>query len=275
MKNIIFKIKFRYRRYKNKKNLKRFFDSGHVASIKKKNRESLAIVENWMPEAIYNDSVFHYGIPKDILPLINDVIDDNVTYSDIMVYLMGKLKWPLSYLEIGVSAGKNLLQIASAVSNSRITGMDIEDINPVIEEHFEFYSKYSWPSQSELRKKDSSLSAFGFNKNSIKYLCSDEFDETGWKELIGDKYNAIFSDAMHTPEALAFEFDMLRKYSLLHSQEIILMYDDLSWNMDPAFLSIVEKMKNLYPHVHVYRFTTNGWINKKDHKIGIITTFLL
>ena len=244
-------------------------------AIKKGNRQTLNNVPNWIDKNVYDGSIFQYGVPNSILHLLNSEIDTNVTYTDIMVYLMEKLNQKLNYLEIGVSVGKNILQIASSFKNIKLTGMEIENINPILEDMFTKVDIKKWKSASTLKFSDSYLAKYSYNNNEINYLSTDEFDEQGWQQLKGEKFNAIFSDALHTPDALLFEFSMLKKYGLINEKEILILYDDLGGPMRETFLTIYEEVKKISPAVNCYQYITNGWVNIKEHHIGIITTIKL
>jgi hypothetical protein len=102
------------------------------AALKMRNRDALRIVESWIPES---GTVSHAGYGTACDPIWNiDLIKAETTYSDLLTFLISYLKEPISYLEIGVSVGKNFWQIYNACApGSYFCGVDAEEINPRLE----------------------------------------------------------------------------------------------------------------------------------------------
>jgi hypothetical protein len=265
------KFKHKLKIVKAKRQLALYFPEKLIKEAKHINRESLGKINSWIDHSTIENSVFNYGIPLNLLPKLDLTIDYYTTYTDILAHLSAKLTNPIQYLEIGVSAGKNFWQLANFLQNARLTGMDIELINPVLESQFRFVEDYSWEGQPQLLRKNSSTSIYHYNTNNIQYHCMDEFDETGWSKMSGQKFNIFF----HDPKALWFEYEMIEKYNLLDETEFVMMWDDLGGNMASAFSEIHLEMQKRIQGLYKYQFITNGWMNDRTHQIGIITNIKL
>lgn len=241
------------------------------------NRQTLGMIDNWIDQEAFSKSCFQYGVPDFIRDDINKPIGNGVTYTDLMVYLSRKHFQNLSYLEIGVSVGKNFFQMLRAHDNGVFVGFDIEEINPILAGQLRFESSEEWatPSRS-IKKTASSLKNYEYNNLSVSYLCADVWDENSWAKLKGQKFNFIFSDALHTPEAILFEFEMLVKYDLLDSNFVI-FWDDLVGKMKNSFYKIIRKYDRQYNVADIYLLAINGWIgqNEGPHSVGIISNFKL
>ena len=107
-------------------------------------------------------------------------------------------------------------------------------------------------------------------------MSADVWDENSWARLKGQKFNMVFSDALHTPKAILFEFEMLVKYDLLDSQFII-FWDDLVGKMKNSFYRIIRKYDRQYQVKDIYLLSINGWIgqNEGPHTVGVISNFNL
>ena len=240
------------------------------------NRASLSSVDTWIDDAAMENSVFGYGIPAPIKPLTDLPINSDVIYTDIICYLIKRLQKPLSYLEIGVSVGKNFLQVVSAVDNAALTGFDIENINPVLESRFSNrLGVRSWePPATSMRKLPCSLAQYTSRSNKISYLTGDAFDTASWCQLAGQRYNFIYSDAFHSPDALLTEWEHLSQFNLIDPDSYMLMWDDLGGSMTDAFRLIVEQIRlkpELRPtRVALYRYS--GWNGQHEskHLFGLV-----
>lgn len=249
-----------------------------MTEIVKQNREGLQEVPDWFDRKAMEESCFQYGVPDFIRDKINKPLNDDFTYTDLMVALSRK-HFPnkLHYLEIGVSVGKNFYQLLKAVSNGEFTGFDIEEINPVLETKLTFQSKESWSSpRSSIKKTDSSVKTYSFDGNPVRYISGDVWDENSWKKLHGKKFNLIFSDALHSSDAILFEFEMIVKYDLL-DEKFLIFWDDLHGKMRKAFLNIVRKYNEKFMIKDVYLIQINGWIGQHEnqHPVGIISNIPL
>ncbi|RYE51051.1 MAG: hypothetical protein EOP48_18780 [Sphingobacteriales bacterium] len=244
-----------------------------------KNRHTLSTIENWLPEEVAARSYFNYGVPPQIKDLINLDVGSEMTYTDLIAYFSRHFA-SINYLELGVSIGKNFLQLSNVLKESKMTGFDIENINPVLESHFNFDSQIIWDTiESSIRKEKSSARTYhDVNQNRIKYLAADIWDESSWSKLKGEKFNIIFSDALHDPKALLWEFDMIKKYGLLDTQ-FMFLWDDLNHGLENSFFEIAQQLRDARgKSVDVYFFKVNGWLGKNyplQHDIGIVSNIKL
>lgn len=243
----------------------------------KKNREVLAEIPDWIDQNAFQNSCFDYGVPPYIRNEINKPLNEELTYTDLMIALANRHFETLNYLEIGVSVGKNFYQILRAVPQGNFTGFDIEEIHPVLARKLSFEGEEHWQTpQTSIKKNDSSLKRFFYEQNRVEYLCGDVWDENSWKKLAGKQYNLIFSDALHSAKAISFEFEMLVKYNLLADQFMI-FWDDLHGKMKRSFLNIVRKYDRQFSIEEVYLIDINGWVGQHEikHPVGIISNFNL
>jgi hypothetical protein len=251
--------------------LNRFRDNLETAvSI---NRETLNLIPCWLNEDIYKASIFQYGLPPHIRAFIDDPIDDSPTYTDLIVHLARQIR-SLSYLELGPSVGKNLLQVAKAVNDADITAVDIEDINPVLENQLERISTTNWPTMAgSKRTGPSTLTRYKLGGNSVEYVAGDLFDGATWERLRGKAFNLIFSDAFHSPEALLMEWENISRLQLLADGPFAMVWDDLTTDgMRRAFYEIAVAVTRRRPTSLVSLELLQGWVGKREdlHPIGII-----
>lgn len=250
-----------------------------LKTIKIKNRQTLLDVSKWLSEEQSINSYFNYGVPDQIKDLLDLGIGDEITYTDLLLYYSRKLK-NINYLELGVSVGKNFLQIASHLNKATLTGFDIENINTPIKDKFQYLDKLEWETFSgSLRKENSSLHRFEFNTNSVNYMAADIWDENSWSKLEGQKFNIIFSDALHDPKALLWEYEMIKKYNLL-DDNYIYMWDDLNNGLEKSFKTIAQDLqkKRKLTSDKVYLIKINGWLGQNypmKHDVGIVSNLTL
>ncbi|MDR1881216.1 MAG: class I SAM-dependent methyltransferase [Prevotella sp.] len=242
-----------------------------------KNRAILDTIDNWIDDRAFSESFFNYGAPDHIKKDINKKINTDITYSDIMVYIANKYFRTVNYLEIGVSVGKNFLQVINSCPGlANASGFDIENINPVLEKQLSLISEEKWDTLPNSIKKDrSSLRKYSFGKiPSINYLSGDVWDENNWAKMKNSSFNLIFSDALHTPEAIIFEFEMLVKYNLC-AEKFVIVWDDIVGGMQEAFFKIYRKYNKKFNAKEYYLINTNGWVGQyeQEHSIGIISNF--
>ena len=253
-----------------------FFNPVQISPIISRNRTTLSSVPHWIDPKVYEDSIFQYGLPSELIPLIDRPLNSETTYTDAICFLMTQLSQPVRYLELGVSVGKNFFQVASFLSNSSVTGFDIEEINPILEARLSGKTVDSrWATATaSMKKAESSLTSYTLGTNRVRYLSGDIFDENSWARLAGEKFNVVFSDAFHSPEALRFEYEMIKRYKLLDSGQFIMMWDDLGDDMTVEFLRIFRDMQAAHGlskgnlALNSYR----GWMGEyvRKHMIGII-----
>lgn len=259
-----------------KYNLQFPFSSDQLNCVILKNRESLDLINNWIDETSLSKSWYQYGIPDYIRDEINRKINTDITYSDIILLLSYLNFNRTNYLEIGVSVGKNFFQIANGVNKpSKIFGIDLEDINPILHEKFQFERQELWETPKEsLKKTKSSITYYKYQKSEITYLCADVWDIHCWEKLSNNKFNIIFSDALHTPQAILFEFEQIIKNNLL-DKKFVIIWDDMESEMKYTFYKIIRKYKRHLGIKETYLLTINGWIgeHERKHQVGLIANF--
>lgn len=90
-----------------------------------------------------------------------------------------------------------------------------------------------------------------------------------------NKFDIVFSDALHEPDAVRSEFELIIKNNL--KKEFLIYYDDLDFpGLENELYSIKSQLENsINREVNFYTFKIYGWIgqNEKLHKNGIITTY--
>ena len=240
-----------------------------------RNRASLGEVGDWIDEEAFAKSYFQYGVPGFLRPVINKPVGDAPTYTDLMALIAAKHFDQVNYLEIGVSVGKNFFQMLNILPKASLTAFDIEEINPVLARFLSAEGRTEWATPAKsIKKKASSLTKFSYQQKQVAYLSADVWDTNSWARLQGQKFNLVFSDALHTPEAILFEFEMLVKYGLL-DQKFIIVWDDLVGKMQRSFFRIIKKYNDVYGIKEVFLVDINGWVgeNEGPHSVGIISNF--
>lgn len=234
--------------------------------IIQKNRACLHSVENWIAPEDYRRSRAYYGCPPHVLPLLNLPIDEQPTYTDLLVYAAGRLAAPVSYLELGVSVGKNFYVLANTLSEATLIGFDWERINPRLEQRFEYVDG------------DRRLRWYRYRSNQVGYLQGDIASTEDWAALAGRRFNLILSDACHQPDMLRQEFAMLQRYELPDADGFVMVWDDLdrleSGPVTQALLEIsalLQRQPGPKP-ISSFRLALNGWLGQHEHKhtVGVI-----
>jgi hypothetical protein len=277
----IFKMFSIFKRRSKKLNLLTHFEIDNqdlLIKFSEINRESLRLIPNWIPANNFKNSYFNYGVPESIVNLLNLPLGRSITYTDLISYLVRDFK-AINYFEIGVSVGKNFYQLANQFKDSHLTGFDIENINPVLEDEFIYKNKIEWDLQiKSVRTEKATISEYDYKTNKIKYLAGDIWDESCWEKLDGHKFNVIFSDALHEPKALLWEYEMIKKYNLL-AMDFIFIWDDLNNGLEESFKEIImDFKKNEFQEYKSYLFKINGWLGENyplKHDVGILTNINL
>ncbi len=239
-------------------------DPVRFANVYLQNRTVLSRVKSWISTETLASSFWRYGVPLEWESSHTQELDctglpdaeAEITEADILGYLAGELG-NLRYLEIGVSVGKNFIQMCNQTNAEEIVGLDIEEINPALKSCF-VHSELLWRSTSsykaetisgKLADKYTSLIKLGGKeeKPSVYYVSADQFRDDTWERLAGKKFNMIFSDAIHSPAALRSELEFLLKYDLIDRQKFIMMWDDL-WDdgMQSAFLENAKTLCGIF-----------------------------
>lgn len=252
-----------------------WLDSEKMREFHGPNMVTMSKVSTWLDADALQKSIFQYGVPDEIRPLIDRPMGQGLTYTDAILSLSTRLRKPINYLEIGVSVGKNFLQMAESLNRASLTGFDIEEISPILGNRFRRESRADWPTApSSLKKTSSSLSEFAITPrgNRVSYLSGDVFDEHSWQRLRGRKFNLVFSDAFHSAEALKVEHEMLLRHDLLDQDEVIMMWDDLGGGMTDAFEKIAANLCKSRRSTSGDSFVAplKGWLgdNWGNHEVG-------
>ena len=225
------------------------------ASVYEQNRATLAGVRSWISDETLARSLWRYGVPVEwnekyvssIGQTGLEEIESEITAADILSFAARKLGLGICYLEIGVSVGKNLLQIERQVSNASLVGLDVEELNPSLRSQFSDCISVGEPSapylvqtlSKGLVEKRTSVKKLTARErgNTFEYISGDQFLDSTWALLDGRSFNLIFSDGVHTPKALRAELQFLLKYNLIDSHRCIMLWDDLfDLDMQAAFL---------------------------------------
>lgn len=239
------------------------------------NRKVINTFERWIENESIINSRFRYGVPEHIDHLLAKKINQQPTYSDLLLYLLRKIGDNVSYLEIGVSVGKNFIQMVSNKSHSSFVALDIEEPNPVVFRLFEHKGEESLNNHDI----DSFVKKFyyQYNHNLIEYIVGDELSENTWKPLVGKKFDIIFSDALHEPEAIAFEYKQIISKGLF-KEKFAYVFDDLGGGMTETFNNIYRDLKDNHGHSGLKKsiIKVNGWLGEHEHmhSVGVITNLL-
>lgn len=247
-------------------------------TLQSNNRKALDTVDNWVPDEIFTGSYFNYGVPDFLKPIINLPVGNENTYTDLVTYysrMLGKI----NYLELGISVGKNFYQLLNTFENSSLTAYDVENINPVLASKLEKGETKSWDTKADsMRLEKSAMTEFKYKSNRVKYLAGDIWDENSWAKLKGEKFNIIFSDALHDPKALLWEYDMIKKYDLL-ADKFMIFWDDLNHGLEESFYEIAIGLKRDYrlKKEQIILGKVNGWcgVHEQKHDVGIVTNLTL
>ena len=187
---VIKNIEYKYKKLVNTlvlliNNLIRLFyknNNSELRKIIKENRYILSKSPTFLTSTQYKEN--NYGIPGNIFRSLDKPINEFPTYSDMFIFFSKYLKKPVNYLEIGVSVLKNFVQINESLETSSLTGFDI---NPI-----EKNSNYIF---EEKNKKSNTLSYFQGDVLSKK-------DTILFREKYKEKFNFVFSDALHEHDAV-------------------------------------------------------------------------
>ena len=94
------------------------------------------------------------------------------------------------------------------------------------------------------------------------------------------KYNIIFSDAFHEPQALMNEYLQLKNNNLIDFNNFVYCFDDLESNITGKMWEIVYFIYNdlitiTNQTLFIKHFVVNGWLGNHEgsHNFGVITNF--
>jgi hypothetical protein len=240
------------------------------------NRRALAQIGTWLDQETLKRSIFNYGITPQFLPRINGSPDGTCTYADLLVYFMKRLRGPVRYLELGVSVGKTFWQILCASKAARLTGFDIEAINPALERELQQETRREWPSMpGSIKKTPASLTSYRHppSGSKVDYLCGDIFDDDAWQALKGTRFNLILSDAFHSADAVQKEWEAMSLLDLFDKEECVIVWDDLDGPMHDWFLRRRTEIAGALgvDRTQVRTVFVNGWMGEQEwpHRIGL------
>jgi len=222
-----------------------------ISEIIKKNRNILSTVDEFLPKEVFSET--DYGLQTRIHLNLDKQICNLPTYSDLMIYIIDKHIEELKYLEIGASVLKNFMQICNYFPNTKNYVYDINPINPKFDDLF----------------KKENITYF---KGNVLSDIETEF----FKQNLNEKFNFIFSDALHTPYGVVTEFNNITKELL--DDKFIIYFDDYDFKgLGETINSIAADMSTRYEEINLYTFNIYGWIGQyeKTHKNAIISNINL
>jgi hypothetical protein len=161
-------------------------------------------------------------------------IEKEPTYSDLLAFIAGRLQ-QVTYLEIGVSVGKNWLQMIERAPDAKIFGLDVERPNPRILPRFggaeivhssdrDYTVETLSGTPAQVKLEHHRLSRDG---TPVTYVRGDQFSPDTWASMKGERFNFIFSDGVHSPRALETELDHLLANDLIADGPFVMYWDDL------------------------------------------------
>lgn len=197
----------------------------------------------WITEEEWRKSRDVYGLPDFCFSRINERLTDDVTYSDVLVYLANEFNLD-EYLEIGVSVLKNFYQMACN-TKCNLIAYDINQKNPCVEIPRPF-----------------------------KYIQGNVLKKDNWEPLkaLNKKHNLIFSDALHSNEGLQAEWD---NYILDHlADKFIIVWDD-AWQNPVKHIkqNFLPELMKRYGELYMRLETVQAWTPNERHPIFIVSNF--
>lgn len=242
-------------------------DPMNFARIYQENRDTLKRVKTWADRSELETSLWRYGVPEewdsdDIGAVITtrlNQIQMEVTYSDLLAFVGAQLDRPVSYIEIGVSVGKNFLQMCHHFRDGSVVGLDVERVNPRLSREFAseqvvWTSERTYVVDTLTGGKDSAnihLSHHVLVRPSsrpVLYVRGDQFSDDTWASLQGRQFNLVFSDGVHEAGALRRELNLLLKYDLIVSEgPFAMVWDDLvDIHMQRAFVENARRLRSRF-----------------------------
>ncbi len=250
------------------------YDARGMAGIMERNRALLADFGTWVDQEAMARSNQAYGLSPEWAQAIAFDISNKVTYSDLLAYIASNSDKKIDYLEIGVSVGKNFWQVLNHVSSGVLVGIDIEEINPPLRKKLT-----ALPEWSHGRDGAAKIESFRFDErsNAVHYCTGNVFDRKMWSQLAGSKFNLVFSDALHDPDAITFEWEQISEFDLLDRTGFTMIWDDLvSPKMRRAFNEIAEDCSRRYglTRQNACLMHVAGWVGEYEppHPIGVISS---
>lgn len=262
-------------------------DAARLRRIQQGNRAACRGVDRWFTRELLSSSVCNYGMSPDLEHMLDAAIGGETTLTDLIAYHCADMP-DLRYLEIGVSVGKNFVQVLGAAPSGRFTGFDIEDMNPLIARGLTEAAREEWPAVDPAaarrrsgagfaRTRPSSLRTLrdAAGRRTVRYLAGDVFDERSWQVLARETYNFIFSDALHTAPAIHYEYGMMKKHGLFAPERFTVVWDDLHFpGMRQAFREITDDLRRVHGADRTSRdlHLVHGWAGRHEgfrHLVGV------
>lgn len=268
----------------------------NIEEVHDQNRCILRRIDSWATAQDLDNGVFHYGLPTHVEHLVVKDVGTKINLSDLVSFLLTKFGPDSNYMEMGVSVGKTLFQVLTTNCAVNVVAFDIERINPTFDRLLapflvqsvpeETLAGHDFMSPSYVSQKTDDCVLNRWNgslrDNKFFYVTCDEFDKVGWRRLESlitsfksPSFQVVFSDALHTTEAINLELDQIFLHQLLNRESFAYVWDDMGADVPP----FCERLVNYAaPHVRTRISCVigklPGWfgINEPDHMIALITT---
>lgn len=244
----------------------KFFKNKSFQRLIKDNREYLNKNAPFFTQDEF--SVNDYGMSKSIFININKPIKEFPTYSDILQFSSQFLnKNFFNYLEIGTSVMKNFYQMDNYFHNSKLIAYDI---NPIPNKYKKNYVEYGF-----LDNRNICNCYISHTKNELYYFKGSVLeisDSKLFKKYFPDKFDIVFSDALHTKNGVISEYQNIIKNKI--NDEFILYFDDLDFpELLTTTLEIFKDLKVDKKKIFFTTFKTYGWVGQHErmHLNGIIS----
>lgn len=237
-------------------------DPALFAKLYAANRETLDGIASWVDEGSLADSLWRYGVPEQWNTKrqglgrtgLNE-IEQEPTYSDLITFMMHSLGDDVRYLEIGVSVGKNFLQVVERFPEARIVGLDVEQPNPVLVRQFEDIKVVHTGPRTSVETLSGApgkvtLTHYDLKRDgaTVTYVQGDQFAPHTWASLKGERFNFIFSDGVHSARAVKDELEHLLRNDLIDRGRFLMYWDDLvNIEMQTAFVENCDRLAKLFP----------------------------
>ena len=243
-----------------------------ATAVARANRDLLRRTGEWVDRDAIASSRLHYGVDHlAALDVLGGETGGRETTLTDLVCLMARRTPKLSYLEIGVSVGRNLWQVLHATECAEVTGLDMDRLYPPLA------ARLVPDDEAETRDGRVAIQRFRYpaRGHRITQVVGDVLDEACWAALDGARFNLVFSDALHVPEAILFEWHQLLSRRLLDPAGFTMLWDDLNpLPMRCAFDRIcADAIERLGASAaQCWYLHMPGWLGARElpHAIGII-----
>ena len=130
-------------------------------------------------------------------------------------------------------------------------------------------SREEWPTPADsIKSTPSSISRFIHRPSGgkVTYICADIYDERAWQLLSGQQFNLVFSDALHSTEALDFEWRHMVSDEILAPGCLAIMWDDLDGPMRKWFNGKRDAIaaQLAVDRKQVITLYCNGWLRRES-----------